>query len=252
MKRIMWLLNTLVIALIIQLPLNAETLFFDDFEDGKIGDVYVLDAPQTHVGNPEWVEEEGVLKQVSLKSGDETYAIIANDIEFPKMITIQAKVRVDSWVDGDAARCGVGLRLNPDVGRGLSLLFHQDQNRVQFLSDQASWGTQIPFPWEVGKWYWFKFHVDENDDLLGKVWEDGEAEPDDWMMEQNIAFTAADRSYEGGYQFPALNASGKELNRAGDNTVSFDDVEVYDEGGPSPKAVSARGKLAVTWGEIKR
>jgi len=252
MKRLMGVLIVPLLVSITQMPLHAETLFFDDFEDGVIGDVYILDAPETHPGKPDWVEEDGVLKQISIEPGDETYAIIAEDIEFPELITIQAKMRVDSWVNGDGARCGVGLRNNPDMGRGLSLLFHEDQNRIQFLSDQASWGIQTVFPWETGKWYWFKFHVDENDDLLGKVWEDGEAEPDDWMMEQNIAFTAADRSYEGGYQFPALNASGKEVNRAGDNTVSFDDVEVYDEGGPSPKAVSARGKLAATWGEIKR
>ena len=34
--------------------------------------------------------------------------------------------------------------------------------------------------------------------------------------------------------------------------ASFDEVEVYDEGGPSPKAVDPQEKLAVTWGELKR
>lgn len=251
MKCIMSVLITLVIMLTIQLQLNAETLFFDDFNDGQIDEVYILDAPQTHAGEPDWVEEDGVLKQTSDAPGDETYAIIANDIEFPELITIQAKVRVDSWEAGDGARCGVGLRNNPDVGRGLSLLFHQDQNRIQFLSDQASWGTQTTFPWKVGKWYWFKFYIDENDDLYGKVWEDGEDEPADWMLEQNINFTNADRSYAGGYQFPALNAAGTDVGRAGNNTVSFDEAEVYDEDGPSPKAVEPADKLSTTWGKIK-
>jgi hypothetical protein len=236
----------------VQLPLNAETLFYDDFEDGKIGDVYVLDAPQTLPGKPNWVEEGGVLKQTEPRPGDECYAIIAEDIEFPELITIQAKVRVDSWENGDGARCGVGLRLNPDTGRGLSLLFHNTQNQLQFLSDQASWGNQTAVDGEVGKWYWFKFYVDEKDDLLGKAWADGEDEPKDWMLEQNIAFTAADRTIAGGYQFPALNACGTDAARAGTNTVSFDEVEVYDEGGPSPKAVNAQGKLAATWGGLKR
>jgi len=252
-KRIISILVALVIVSLLQLSLNAETLFYDDFEDGKIDDVYVLDAPKTHIEEePDWVEEGGVLKQIEPRPGDETYAIIANGIEFPPVITVQAKMRVDSWVGGDGARCGLGLRNNPDIGKGLSLLFHQDQNRIQFLSDQASWGTQTAFDWEVGKWYWFKFCVDENDDLLGKVWADGENEPDDWMLEQNIAFTAADRSIAGGYQFPALNASGTDVGRAGENTISFDEVEVYDEGGLSPKAVNSQGKLAVTWGELKR
>jgi hypothetical protein len=198
------------------------------------------------------VEEDGVLKQTEPRPGDETYAIIANDIEFPPVITIQAKMRVDSWVAGDGARCGVGLRNNPAIGRGLSLLFHEDQNRIQFLSDQASWGTQVAFAWEVGEWYWFKFNVDEGDDLLGKVWAVGDDEPDDWMMEQNIAFTAADRTIAGGYQFPALNASGTDVGRAGENTISFDDVEVYDDKGASPKAVDAQRKLTVTWGKLRQ
>lgn len=242
-----------VVLPIIQMPLNAETLFFDDFADGILDDVYVLDAPKTHLENDAtWVEEDGVLKQTEPRPGDETYAIIANDIEFPPVITVQAKVRVDSWVDGDGARCGLGLRNNPTVGRGLSLLFHQDQVRIQFLSDQASWGSQATFAWEVGSWYWFKFCVDEDDILMGKVWLDSEAEPDDWMLEQSITFTTADRSIAGGYQFPALNASGTDVGRGGENTISFDDVEVYDEGGSSPKAVEPQAKLSTTWGALKR
>lgn len=252
MKRVMSGLITFAIISIAQLPLHSETLFFDDFQDGTIDDVYILDAPQTHAGDPEWVEEDGVLKQMSIETGDECYAIIANGIEFPPLITIQAKIRVDSWEAGDGARCGLGLRLNPDVGKGLSLLFHEDQNRIQFLSDQASWGTQTAFAWEVGNWYYLKFYIDENDDLLGKAWADGENEPKDWMLEQNISFTSADRTIGSGYQFPALNASGTDVGRAGNNTVSFDDAEVYDEGGPSARAVNAQGKLAITWGEIKQ
>jgi len=253
MKRVMSVLIVIAVVSIIQLPLNAETLFFDDFQDGVIDDVYVLDAPKTHLENdPIWAEEDGVLKQKEPRPGDETYAIIANDIEFPPVITVQAKVRLDSWVDGDGARCGLGLRNNPDIGQGLSLLFHQDQGRIQFLSDQASWGIQATFTWEVGTWYWFKFLVDEDDNLLGKVWADGEAEPDDWMLEQHIGFTGADRSIAGGYQFAALNASGTDVGRAGENTISFDDVEVYDEGGPSPQAVNPQAKLTTTWGELKR
>ena len=89
MKHTMSVLIVLAVVSIIQLPLNAETLFFDDFEDGVIDDVYVLDAPKTHTENdPIWAEEDGVFKQKEPRPGDETYAIIANDIEFPPLITV--------------------------------------------------------------------------------------------------------------------------------------------------------------------
>jgi hypothetical protein len=72
------------------------------------------------------------------------------------------------------------------------------------------------------------------------------------MLEQHIDFTTADRSIAGGYKFPALNASGTDVGRAGENTISFDDVEVYDEGGLSTKAVTPQAKLTTTWGALKR
>ena len=54
-------------------PLRAETLFFDDFGDGKIDEAFQFTGQ-----NPEFVEENGVLTQKAEIVGDACYAIIAD------------------------------------------------------------------------------------------------------------------------------------------------------------------------------
>jgi len=226
---------------------TGETLFYDDFEDGVISEAYAFsgeDLPQTHAGKGEWVEEGGVFSQTSTSQGDEAHAVIM-DKQYPELITIQAKVRIDSWVNGDSARAGLALRVGEDSGRGYNFLFHNTQSTIQFLNDQAAWGNSAVYDFEVEKWYWMQFHIDKDMMLHGKVWEDGEAEPDDWMHEQD-AFGDV-RPWEGGY--PALN--GGTSPHGGEVTVSFDEVEIWDEKGPSPKAVQPAGKITSTWAGIK-
>jgi hypothetical protein len=236
----------LILTLTVSIAVS-ETLFYDDFEDGVISDAYAFsgeDLPQTHAGKGEWVEEGGVLSQTSTSQGDECHAVIM-DKQYPELITIQAKVRIDSWANGDSARGGLALRVGENTGRGYNFLFHNNQSTIQFLNDQSSWGNTGPYDFEVGKWYWMQFHIDADQVLHGKVWEDGEQEPDDWMLEQD-AFGDT-RPWEGGY--PALN--GGTDPHGGSVTVSFDEAEVWDEGGPSAKAVEPAGKLTTTWGMTK-
>jgi hypothetical protein len=112
----MFLKKLIVLALISLLAgwgtssATAETLFFDDFEDGTISKAFKLETTQRMPGKPTWVEKDGILSQTSDKQGDPAYAVIA-DKKYPKALTIQAKVRIDTWQDGDTARGGVGVRV---------------------------------------------------------------------------------------------------------------------------------------------
>lgn len=235
--------------LVFTLPLWGETLFFDDFEDGKIGDAYQfsgIDFPQSMIqGKPVWEERDGVFSQTSTNQGDPCHAVIA-DKEYPDILTIQAKVRIDKWADGDGARGGVALRVELPAGEGYNLLFHNNTSTLQFLHDRISWGKSTTFNFEPGKWYWFQLHIDGDGILHGKVWADGEAEPKNWMLEQNIQELGAPIREKG---YPALN--GGVGGRAGQVTISFDEVEVWDQNGPSPRAVRPGDKLPICWGEIK-
>ncbi|MGQ9610851.1 MAG: hypothetical protein ACUVWN_16265 [bacterium] len=245
--------GSLIILLFIVLSLalvtgnsTAKTLFYDNFDDGKIADVWKFsgkDIPQTHKGTPEWFEKNGVFSQVNEKQGDEAHAVIMQD--FPELITIQAKVRLDSWANGDSARAGLGLRVGKATGRGYNFLFHNTQSTIQFLNDQSAWGNSGAYEFKVGEWYWMQFHISEDNVLHGKVWKDGEKEPAKWMLEQP-AFGET-RPWKDGY--PSLN--GGTSPHGGSCTVSFDEAEVWDEDGPTPKAVSYVGKIAFTWAGIK-
>jgi YD repeat-containing protein len=163
----------------------------------------------------DWVQSGGVYSQTSTAEGDPKKAV-ATGPEWPADMEVTARVRVDSWDDGDYARAGVGVRTDTETGAGYNLVFH-GTDQVQFLNDGVAWGNSYSFEWEVGAWYTFKLRV-EGSTLLGKVWAVGEAEPAEWMFEQT-GWT--DRT--GGA--PALNG-GSSLTDNGSATASFDDVEV--------------------------
>lgn len=231
----------------------GETLFYDDFEDGVISDAWAFseeDLPQGEAGKPEWVEENGVLKQTSEKTGDPAHAVIM-DQQYPELITIQAKVRVDSWPGGDAARSGLVLRVGKDSGCGYGFLFHADQSTIQFLNDWITWGDSATYDFEIGSWYWMQFHIDADKVLHGKVWKDGETEPDEWMLEQAQADLGAERPWKDGY--PGLCGGSSDGWGNTSSTSSFDDAEVWDEGGRTPgiTPVKPAGKISITWAKVK-
>jgi len=222
---------------------SALTLFFDDFEDGKINNAFEFTG-----NNPEFVEEDGVLKQNEKVVGDTCYAVIA-DKEYPKVLTIKAKMRVDEWETGAYARNGVGVRVSKDTGQGLAFLFSDHRvgkphTGVAFLDDHVAWGPLEAYDWEMKKWYWFQLHIDDKGELHAKIWEDGEAEPNNWMWEIANFGVAKTEGY------PGLNASSG--NGAGTSLPSFDQVEVWDKDGSTHvEHVNPGGKLTTTWGRIK-
>lgn len=235
----------------------TKTLFFDDFEGRKdLGKKYVTEYKRAVAGAPKWVVEGGVIKQTEpANMGDSAYAIIVEDDsgkkEFPAVLTIQTKVRIDSWTDGDGARTGVAVRVmlendGAGEGDGFTFLFHQNKATVQFLNDLKAWGTSAVYNFDVKKWYWMQLHIDDKDMLHAKVWEDGQKEPAKFILEQNTKGDLGNFPRPKG--FPALNGGA---TRGGAITMSFDDVEVWDKDGPSPKAVSSKEKLPLTWGALK-
>jgi hypothetical protein len=164
-----------------------------------------------------WAESGGVLSQTSAASADPKKAIISNTgLTFGSDLTITAKVRIDTWIDGDLARGGVSLFTNTGDGNGYNLLFHNNHNTVQWLDDKVMWVTPAyTFSFTNSNWYWFRMNMSSGT-LYGKIWLDGTAEPASWPY----SWTRSGRS---GY--PALNG-GSSTGGSSYSTVSFDDVLV--------------------------
>lgn len=189
---------------------SGSSLFQDNFNNNQIG-------PSWHTFGGTWSETGNVLRQTSAADGDPKKALIRyNKVAFPaNPVTITAKVRVDSWTDGDYARAGVSLFNSTVDGGGYNLLFHNNHSTVQFLDDNVAWGPSFSFSWTNGTWYWFKLKMDGGT-LYGKVWQDGTAEPATWPYSWS-------RSGRSG--FPGLNGGSAKAG-SGNVTVSFDDVTV--------------------------
>lgn len=187
------------------------TWFADDF-NGAVN-------PAWKFVNGTWTQSAGVLSQTATSLADPRKAVLI-DQSYPANVEITAKVRVDSWTDGDAARAGVGLYTDPVTGKGYNLVFHQTggtRNKVQFLNDGVAWGNAYNFNWDLDTWYYFKLKI-VNGVLYGKVWQEGAAEPTAWMF-QRSGWT----NRTGGA--PALNG-GSAISGKGGATVSFADVAV--------------------------
>ena len=228
----------------------GEILFVDRFDRTDLGsDWEIVHPPGEEWSN--WSVEDGVLKQVTedkmAVARPEGKAVIVAR-EFPDELTIVAKMRIDDWGDGDHARAGVALRVSMTEddtrGEGYNFLFHRTTTGLGFLDDHVTWGEEFAYQWEIGVWYWFLFYIDGNDELHGKVWKDGDEEPDEFEFE-HLGWTGREGP-------PGLNG-GKNFN--GFAFASFDDVIVA--GGAPPVdidralAVGSKGKLITTWGQIK-
>jgi PKD repeat protein len=180
--------------------------FSDNFNDNSIGPAWAF------IGGT-WSESGGVLAQTSSANGDPRKAIISNaGLINNQNYVITAKVRIDSWADGDYARGGVSLFSNTGDGNGYNLVFHKDHNTVQWLDDHVAWGPSYTFGWNTGTWYWFKMKS-ESGTLYGKVWQDGSPEPATWPYTWALS---------GRTGYPALN--GGSSDGVSSATVSFDDV----------------------------
>ncbi len=244
---------SVAIMLNLAAPTFSKTLFYDDFNDNRIGAKWLVGHAQQEKANPpQWVEAGGVLTQREESSGDTTYAIV-EDSSFPDAIGVRVKMRLETWGNNDRARAGVGVWIDSnDNYNGYTWLVHERlaERNMEFLNDRRAWANQEEtFPVELNKWYWISMFIDPGTgNISGKIWAVGDAEPANWLK------TLAYASF-GGVRQPkklvGLNGgSGTVASKA--NVVSFDDVIVFDSGGPDPlTAVEPAGKLATLWGEIK-
>lgn len=190
-------------------PDYVKVCWGDNFNDNSLGSAWT-----TWSGT--WLEIGQNLSQTSITSADPKKATISNSGQtFGANHEITAKVRINSWVEGqDMSRGGVSLFTGTGDGNGYNLLFHNNHNTVQFLDDKVAWGPSYTYTWTTGTWYWFKLKMDSGT-LYGKVWQDGFAEPGSYPYSW---------PYSGRSGYPALN--GGSADAAGYSTVWFDDVTV--------------------------
>lgn len=236
------------LTLVMGMAVQGDILWYDDFDDEELNADYVF---KDHPG--EWIEEDGVVKQVNPAPGDHTYLIIEGG--FPEPHTVLVKIRVDVWENHDLSRTGVGLRLQAD-GAGYAFLIHENLSNMEFLNDHLAWANNDTVPpfgeVEVGSWYWMKAEISD-DGFNGKIWPEEENEPADWLLESALNFGGA-RAESGN-----VGLNGGSNAGAGVTNVSFDSFLICDTADEcTPQAVETLqpvepgGKLSSTWAAIKK
>jgi hypothetical protein len=190
-------------------PAGEALLFSDNFDDNQLNPAWI-------VYGGTWVETGKILSQNSTTTSSPKKVILSgSELNFTANQTITAKVRVDSWIEGNNnSRAGVSLFTGTGNGQGYSLIFVRDHSTVRFLDETSSWGPLYTFTWTSGTWYWFKLK-NENGTLSGKIWQDGMSEPATWV------YTWA-RSGRSGY--PALYGGSNNVSSA-----SFNDTVVTND-----------------------
>lgn len=129
----------------------------------------------------QWRLEAGWLRQTQPRPADATKAILVfGDREaLSSEVVVIARLRLDSWKDGEGARAGLSVCSDPATGHGFNLVFHQ--GKLEFVHDYVTWGPGVPFPYRVGVCYWMKLCRTAGL-LKGKAWPESEPEPTDWMI----------------------------------------------------------------------
>jgi len=250
--KVLLVLSAIALVLGFTPMLLAGNLWQDNFDDNSLDNAYINPSGGNGAGDPEWVEEEGVAKQIQPKPGDPTYLAVEldRDTNFCGQL---ARIRFDEWEDDDRSRAGVGFWLDPaDRYNGYTTVIHNSltTGNYQFLNDALAWhGTQVNFDTGgVDSWFWMRAEIDfDAKTMVGKVWVGSLAdEPADWMNE-------TDYTTYGGVRPPTrwVGLNGGAGTGTGFSKVSFDDWVVYDAGGEN-FAIDSKGKIALCWGAIKK
>lgn len=174
-----------------------------------------------------WAIMDGVLRAYSDTGFDPKHAWVNLEMADGDY-TVVCDCRMMNWKKSDLARAGVSIRINPNdsggnAGRGISLLFHNDQNSIDFLNDQVKWGTLTDTPWETNKWYTFS--------LMGVG-----SNVDGYFAEKGTAEELSGKAYLDSWDdpsttyrmpgFPGLTAS-----TAANLEAQFDNFKVIDSSG---------------------
>jgi len=252
MKAFAVLLSIMLMSLIAPM-LFAANLWQDNFDDGALNAAYEMHDGGNGIGPPQWVEEDGVVKQIEPKPGDPTYLAVdlGTNIDFCGQLV---RIRFDEWEDHDRSRAGIGFWVDPDDNfGGYTTLIHNSltAGNFQFLNDARAWhGDILDFDTGgVGSWFWMRAEIDANaQTLVGKAWTgDLSDEPAGWMTETDYTTFGDARPPN---TWVGLNGGAGTAD--GLTKVSFDDWFVYDMDGLATTAVSSQGKLATTWGEVRQ
>ena len=126
MKRAVTVLVIAVTASNLPLVASAERNIFSCDFTTQLGEQWRLVG-----GN--WELEDGCLKQTDPRPADPSKAIvvIGDGDDVSTDVTVVAKLRLDSWKDGEWARAGISVCSDPTSGRGFNLVFHN--GKLEFV-----------------------------------------------------------------------------------------------------------------------
>jgi len=131
----------------------------------------------------------------------------------------------------------LGLLTNPETLSGnWYLATCEGGSEVGIDECGVAWHGRVAYKWELDQWYNMKIMVSK-DTMYGKMWPEGENEPSKWLTQE----TLTSHLDEDGIGLMSYHC-----------TTYFDDVIVAsDEKSLVPKAMSQKGKLAISWCKIK-
>ena len=215
----------------------ADTLFSDDFEGG-LKDYWVVTDID---GEGKWevvVEAGNSMLKVDALSGAWTGATVDSIASLKEYGQLWATCRFKA--EQDIGSCSeLGLLSNPDELKGNWYLATCEGGKEIGIDECGiAWHGRVPYEWKLDQWYNVKIMVSSKDETLyGKMWAEGEAEPEDWLTQEILT----SRLDEDGVGLMSYNA-----------ITYFDDVIVAtSEESLVTTSVDMTGKLSMTWGKIK-
>ena len=225
MERVMSVFAVLVIMAATQLTVNAETQFFDDFEDG-------LDNWNILSGNVTIVEDDTAEGNNVMDFNGAGQSIIAADDAFRDLTDCVIEVRGRAVEQLQWTEVVILFRVqgdNVNYYQAYTNVHSTDTNTVLNNGAFVNFNTVQNIPVVVGEWFTKRVRI-EGEHI--QVFIDDELYIDEERNDLD---------------------SGTFGSRSATVHVQYDDWHVYDLDGPSekPGAVSKDGKLAVAWGTIK-
>lgn len=225
MKRLMVLIAVLVIITATQLPVNAKTLFFDDFED-DLSNWKILGGNVT-------IEEDDTLKGNHVMDfNGANQNIVAADDAFRDLTDYVIEIKARAVEQLQWTEVVILFRVQGDNAKyyqAYTNVHSSDTNTVLNNGAFVNFTAVQNVPVVVEKWFTKKVRI-EGDNIQVFI--------DDvkYIDEKRADFD-----------------SGTFGSRSATVHVQYDDWHVYDLSGPSaqPGAVDKDRKLAVTWGVIK-
>ena len=214
---------------------NAKTLFFDDFEGGTKGKWVFADLDGKGKWETATFDGRGVFKVDS--NGAWTGATVDGVASLKDYDELWATCKFRA--EQEIGSCNeLGLLTNPEALSGNWYLSTcEGGSEVGIDECGVAWHSRVAYKWELDEWYNMKIMIAKDDTMYGKMWPEGEDEPAKWLTQEKLT-SHLDEDGVGLMSYQCV--------------TYFDDVVVAsDEQSLTPKSVLPKGKLAVSWGQIK-